>query len=169
MQLVIRARGARARLDALTELAGHGLTDEDAEPLMLALAELAATFTDDDAHAAGAWQLRYADRLTRRWTDARIDAAITPTTGVTPRPLEDMRPTDDVRQTYQTYRQVGCFAGCFNMTGHAAISLPWWTTRSLPVGVQLITGPGDEQLLLRLASQLTRTCPRETTVRIAEP
>ena len=80
-----------------------------------------------------------------------------------------MRPTDDVHRTYATYRQVGCFAGCFNMTGHAAISLPWWTANSLPIGVQLITAPGDERLLLRLASQLTQTRSHETTVRIAEP
>jgi Asp-tRNA(Asn)/Glu-tRNA(Gln) amidotransferase A subunit family amidase len=55
------------------------------------------------------------------------------------------------------------------MTGHAAISIPWWSrpADSLPMGVQLVTSPGDETRLLQLAHQLSQRRPDVTEVRIA--
>lgn len=64
---------------------------------------------------------------------------------------------------------MGCFAGCWNPTGKPAISVPWWTPANdpLPLGVQLIAGVGEEELLLGLAHQLAQLRPDMTAVRPA--
>lgn len=170
MQLRLRANGSRARLDALKKLVNRELDDGDAEPLLLALADLARTFTSDEHASAGEWQLAYARRLGERWREAGLGAAITPTTGISPRPIAAMDPPeDDPLRIYATYRQIGCFAGCWNMTGHPAISIPWWSPSldPLPLGVQIVTSPGDETKLLQLAHQLTERRPDVTEVRTA--
>lgn len=48
----------------------------------------------------------------------------------------------------------------FNMTGQPAITLPLhWTHEGLPVGVQLVSAYGREDILIRVASQLEQTAP----------
>ncbi len=172
MQLRLRSNGSRTRLNALRQLAGRDLDDDDVEPLMTALAELASSFSDEEHAEAGEWQLGYARRLTDKWREVSVAAAITPTTGIAPLPLVEMSPpADDPVRIYDTYRRIGCFAGCWNMTGHAAISIPWWSPSAdpLPLGVQLVTGPGDETRLLQLAHQLMQHRPELTEVRIVAP
>jgi amidase len=52
------------------------------------------------------------------------------------------------------------FTVVFNITGQPAISLPLHTAASgLPVGVQLVAGPWEEGLLLRVAAQLEAAAP----------
>jgi amidase len=168
MQLRLRANGARARLDALRQLAGRDVDDEDVEPLMIALAGLAPSFSDEELVEAGRWQLAYAQRLHDRWRDTGVDAVVTPTTGIPPQPLADLSPpADDPARIYDTYRRIGCFAGCWNLSGHPAISIPWWTPAAdpLPLGVQLVTAPGDELRLLQLANELSELRPELTAVR----
>jgi amidase len=47
------------------------------------------------------------------------------------------------------------FTSLFNITGQPAISLPLhWTADGLPIGVQLVTAYGHEDVLIRIASQL---------------
>ncbi len=170
MHLRLRSNGSRARLDALRELAGSAIDDDDAESLTFALAELAPSFRDDEHEEAGRWQLAYAQRLADKWRRASVGAVLTPTTGIAPLPLAELvPPSNDPLRIYDTYRQIGCFAGCWNMTGHAAISIPWWSPAAdpLPLGVQLVTSPGHETRLLQLAHQLTDLRPHLTEVRIA--
>jgi amidase len=46
------------------------------------------------------------------------------------------------------------------VTGQPAISLPLhWSEDGLPIGVQLVAGFGEEDLLLRIASQLEEARP----------
>lgn len=172
MNLRIRSKGSQVRLDALRALAGRELDDTDAELVTFALAELAPTFSDDEHQEAGRWQLAYAQRLSDKWRRASVGAAITPTTGISPRRLTELvPPSDEPLRIYDTYRRIGCFTGCWNMTGHAALSIPWWSppTDPLPLGVQLVTSPGDETLLLQLAHQLTLHRPDMTEVRCPGP
>src|SRR5262249_61674175 len=52
------------------------------------------------------------------------------------------------------------FTAFGNVPGLPAISLPLhWTERELPVGVQLVGGPWQEALLIRLSAQLEEACP----------
>src|SRR5262249_11509306 len=52
------------------------------------------------------------------------------------------------------------FTAFGNVTGLPAISLPLhWTESELPVGVQLVGGPWQEALLIRLSAQLEEARP----------
>jgi amidase len=54
---------------------------------------------------------------------------------------------------------MAAFAAPFNVTGQPAISLPLDHADGLPVGVQLVAGPWQEAVLLRLAAQLEQADP----------
>ncbi|HKY16407.1 MAG TPA: amidase family protein, partial [Microthrixaceae bacterium] len=50
---------------------------------------------------------------------------------------------------------MGTFTAMFNMSGLPAMSVPFEVAASgLPVGMQLVGGPWQEAVLLRLAAQL---------------
>jgi amidase len=52
------------------------------------------------------------------------------------------------------------FTAIFNITGQPAVSLPLhWSDGGLPVGVQVVGGPWQESLLVRIASQLEEASP----------
>lgn len=56
--------------------------------------------------------------------------------------------------------QMAVLTSGFNMTGQPAISLPTHVSPDgLPVGVQLVGGPWEEGLLLRVAAQLEQAVP----------
>ena len=167
---IVRAKGSASRRDVLEQLAGRPLTTEDAEPLLLALADEAASISDDAHREAGEWQFAYRDAVAERWTAFGLDALITPTTGIGPRTTAEMQTSaDDPIASYALYRRVGCFAGPWNMVGFPALTIPWWPGPSdgLPIGVQIVAGFGDEALALQLARQLTEAEPDLTKVRTA--
>jgi amidase len=59
-----------------------------------------------------------------------------------------------------TVFQMAVFNAFFNITGQPAISLPLeQSTSGLPIGMQLVGGPWQEDLLVRLASQLELAHP----------
>lgn len=47
----------------------------------------------------------------------------------------------------------------WNLTGHPALSVPAGTVSELPVGLQLISAPGNEHLLFDLAGRIERPLP----------
>jgi amidase len=56
--------------------------------------------------------------------------------------------------------QMAAFNATFNISGQPAISLPLHTSSNgLPIGIQLVGGPWQEDLLLRLAAQLETAHP----------
>ena len=169
-QRILRAKGSAARRGVLEQLAGRPLTTDDAEPMLLALADLADSISDEEHRAAGEWQFAYRDGVIDRWRAAGLDALVTPSTGITPRTTAEMAaPAGDPLAGYELYRQVGCFAGPWNMVGFPALTLPWWSpeSSSLPIGVQVVTGFATEHLTLQLARQLTDAEPDLTQVRQA--
>jgi amidase len=54
---------------------------------------------------------------------------------------------------------MAAFTAPFNVTGQPAISLPLDHADGMPVGVQLVAGPWQEAVLLRLATQLEQADP----------
>jgi amidase len=52
------------------------------------------------------------------------------------------------------------FTPVANVTGQPAISVPlYWSEDGLPIGVQLIGGPAQDALLLRVGAQLEEARP----------
>jgi amidase len=55
---------------------------------------------------------------------------------------------------------MAAFTAPYNITGQPAVSLPLsWSDAGLPVGVQIVGGPWQEALLVRIASQLEEASP----------
>lgn len=89
------------------------------------------------------------------------DALLTPTLAQLPPRLGvlDTATGDGAEFLRQTFA-FAPFTKLFNITGQPAMSLPLhWTAAGLPVGVQLVTRIGAEDLLFRLASQLEAARP----------
>lgn len=86
-----------------------------------------------------------------------FDVLLTPTLACPP-PLVDtvlQEAVDDPAGVRQTETQMISFTSFCNITGLPAISLPTHTSADgLPIGAQLVAGPWDEAVLIRLASAL---------------
>lgn len=87
------------------------------------------------------------------------DAVLTPTTALTPRPL-DWYPIDDGEADFRHQVLHTPHTSFVNLTGLPAISLPVHeTSAGMPMGVQLIGRPGEEATLLAIGRQLERRIP----------
>src|SRR5204862_3668755 len=89
---------------------------------------------------------------------------VTPTIPVPPPPLGEQKP--DPAAPLLAWAKAGTlctFTVPFNVSGQPAMSLPLhWNAAGLPVGVQLVSAFGREDVLIRLGAQL------EAEVRWAE-
>ena len=63
----------------------------------------------------------------------------------------------------QIVRNYSAFTPLFNTTGQPAIMLPLWQAASgLPLAMQFVGHPGDEETLYSLAGQLEQALPWAT-------
>jgi len=96
----------------------------------------------------------------------RYDLLVTPTLAQLPAPhgtLDYDNPDYTARSWLRRIFEYGPFTAAFNISGHPAISLPVGQSREgLPIGVQLATAYGREDLLLRVATQLEEATPWHT-------
>jgi len=85
-----------------------------------------------------------------------VDAVLTPSLALTPRPLGWYDQVDAERNFAQQV-QYTPFTSIANVSGLPAITLPVHVTaEGLPMGVQLIGRPGGEHTLLAIGAQLQR-------------
>ncbi len=103
---------------------------------------------------------RYSRTSVARW-GSEFDVLLTPTMSILPPPvglLEEVHAAPDA--PHLTVFAMALFNAFFNVSGQPAVSLPLATsTEGLPIGVQLVGGPWEEHVLLRLASQLEAAHP----------
>ena len=103
---------------------------------------------------------RFSRREVARW-GREFDVLLTPTLSILPPPvglLAEIHAAPDSPNF--TVFQMAVFNAFFNVTGQPGISLPVHVSPDgLPVGVQLVGGPWQEDLLVRLASQLEVALP----------
>jgi amidase len=143
-------------LENIAAVTGRAVTADDVEPLTWALAGMGRTVTGP-AYALG-WQfLRARAREVGAWF-ASHDLWLTPTITQPPLPLGSFvsTPQDPMSAIFKA-AEVAPFTAPFNATGQPGISLPLHRTAAgLPIGVQLVSGYGREDLLLRVAAQLEK-------------
>ncbi|MCW2776661.1 MAG: amidase [Frankiales bacterium] len=103
---------------------------------------------------------RYSRTSVARW-GSEFDVLLTPTLSILPPPvglLAEVHAQPDA--PHLTVFAMALFNAFFNVSGQPAVSLPLATsTEGLPIGVQLVGGPWQEDLLVRLASQLEQAHP----------
>lgn len=87
---------------------------------------------------------------------SRVDAVMTPSLALTPRPL-GWYDREDAEHNFEQQCQYTPFTSFVNVSGLPAITLPvHQTADGLPMGVQLVGRPGGEHTLLAIGAQLQR-------------
>lgn len=132
------------------------------EPLARWIVETSDELTAGGLASAQLWATEYERRVLAAFSP--WDAVLTPTTALTPRPL-DWYPADDGEADFRAQVLHTPHTSFVNLTGLPAISLPVHVTapppdgEGLPMGVQLIGRPGEEATLLAIGRQLERRIP----------
>lgn len=145
-------------LDAVGELLGRSLVQDDVEPFNWALAEMGSVVSARDYLRTVDWLFGYTRRVASWWADG-WDLLLTPTLPEPPWTLGGFHGIDPMLAGLRA-QSLCAFTGPFNMTGQPAISLPLaWNDAGLPIGVQLVAAYGREDALLRVAAQLEAARP----------
>ncbi|NWL80124.1 amidase [Pseudomonas taiwanensis] len=113
-----------------------------------------------DVHHARAVQNRVSRRIAASFTE--IDVLITPTVALAP-PLIGGFTASGEKQLevwYENAYAFSPFTEVFNLTGQPAISVPVGVMgNGLPIGLQIVGRFGDEETILRLASEIEKSFP----------
>jgi amidase len=156
-------------LPSFLNVVNSGLADYEnidwdrAEPHVRANRQ-AAMAIDSLTYVRSVHQLQRATKqMSGRW-GRDFDLLVTPTMAIEPpRAGEVLAAVHDGAGTGAPALQVfqmAVFTSGFNMSGQPAISLPTHTTPDgTPIGVQLVAGPWEEAILLRVAAQLEGALP----------
>ncbi len=143
-------------LDDLAARLGREIGPEDVEPFLWELAHLgSAELSPEDIARATTWIAGWKEQ-TLAWFDA-FDVLVTPTVCELAPRLDDLDPTANAPLALLDKMVPHmAFTEMWNATGQPAISLPLGFSESegLPVGVQLVAGPGRDDLLMSLAARL---------------
>ncbi|PZS12465.1 MAG: amidase [Pseudonocardiales bacterium] len=92
---------------------------------------------------------------------AHLDAVLTPTVAMLPRPVGwFIGSDDDPAADFESQKRFTPYTAMYNTTGQPAISLPLYqSTDGLPIGMMLVGRPRGEAALLALAAQLEGALP----------
>jgi amidase len=139
---------------------GRALGPDDLEPCTWALVQQGRTHTAADLLLAVEEAQLLSRRAARWWADG-FDLLLTPTCAEPPPRLgEHDAPPDNPLAPIVRATPFATFTAGFNTTGQPAISLPLHqTSDGLPVGVQLVSAYGREDVLLRVGAQLEDARP----------
>jgi amidase len=147
-------------LDYWARKTGTPIGAEDVEPLTWALCEMGRSYTAPQWLASREWLQRWSRDLAEWWASG-YDVLLTPTIAEPPPELGqfDSLPDNPLQGLFRAAGLVP-FTPPFNITGQPAISLPLsWNEANLPIGVQLVSAFGREDVLLRLSAQLEQAQP----------
>jgi amidase len=129
---------------------GRPLGEADLEPTTWRVVSAGRALTGADLVACLSRLQLTARRIMSWWRDGggAFDLLVTPAVAEPPPPL------GDYLRAYRPSR-ASAFTVPFNVTGQPAVSLPLgWPDDGLPRGVQIVAGPGREDILIRIAAQL---------------
>lgn len=162
---VLGPEGYRHCLEELEERLGRSVGPGDVEPFLWELSQMGAEATPAEVASSVRWNAQWVAR-TLHWFES-FDLLVTPTVNE-PAPL--LRELDPMRlaplELLDRMVPHMAFTEPWNTTGQPAISLPLgFTADGLPVGVQIVAGPGREELLLSVAASLMDPRPDPTAPR----
>jgi amidase len=151
---------ASVALEDIGRLLGRTLTQNDVEPWTWANAERGRKCSASQYLAALNWLQTWSRRVAQWWADG-FDLLLTPTMGTPPPPLGELVATSEtVRVVAKRVYGLMQFTPQYNITGQPAISLPLhWNAAGLPIGVQLVSAFGREDVLIQVAAQLEQAKP----------
>lgn len=149
------------RIKMLEVAFGKQFGENDIEPFTCELARMGAAYP---ATAIGAWQQQIGIAIRQVGyflEENKIDLLLTP---VTSRPSPELGYFDycpkEPSRALQRVADYLQFTWLWNSAGAPAMSVPlFWNKVGLPIGVQFVAKPGEESLLIRLASQLEQAKP----------
>jgi amidase len=151
----------RLCLRALSRMLGRAVTRDDVEPYLWTLAQTdGPPLSAEDHLEAEEWEQGWAVRVASWWARG-FDLLLSPSV-CEPAPLlaELDAERHDPFELLERMAPHLAFTEPFNLTGHAALSLPLhWTAEGLPVGVQLVARVGREDLLFQVGAQLEEAKP----------
>jgi amidase len=154
---VLISADTEATFRAFEMVLGRAIGDDEIEPRNVRYRHAGRDLTAVSYLQSRLWMGIWTRRMAEWWNNH--DLLLTPTVAARPPELgwftaagpeqEGKRVTSFIPYTAQ-----------FNMTGQPAVSLPLhWTPEGLPVGVQLVAGYGQEDVLVQVASQLELAQP----------
>jgi amidase len=151
---------ASVALEDIGRLLGRALTQNDVEPWTWANAERGRKCSASQYLAALNWLQAWSRRVAQWWAEG-FDLLLTPTMGTPPPPLGELVATSEtVRVVAKRVYGLMQFTPQFNITGQPAISLPLhWNAAGLPIGIQLVSAFGREDLLIQISAQLEQAKP----------
>jgi amidase len=158
--LTLWACGIAASVDEWSLRTKRKITRDDVEPLTWALSEMGWSYSGAQLLAAIGW-LQAGARRMGVWFESGFDLLLTPTLAEPPPRLGEMD-SDPDNPLQPIFRAAGLtpFTPVFNATGQPAASLPlYWNMDGLPIGVQLASQYGREDVLIRISSQLEAARP----------
>ena len=89
-----------------------------------------------------------------------FDVVLTPTVAQLPRPIGWFTGSGDPADDFARQLVFTPWTPLANLTGQPAVSVPLqWTDGGLPIGMQLLGRPGDEETLISLSAQLEAARP----------
>ena len=147
--------GANLTLQALADLIGREVTQDDVELATWKMAEYGAQITGLEVLQAQA-AMASTRRAAAKWWEDGWDLLLTPTTLQPPPKIGELTstPEDPMRNSSRSI-PYAAYTSFFNVSGQPAISLPINNTKAgLPIGVQLVGAYGREDLLLSVSAQL---------------
>lgn len=145
---IIGTSGTASMLDFWSEKTGKKITESDVESATWRSAELGRTFTASDVHLAHRTLALGASGTLRWWHNEAYDLLVTPLMAQ-PKVAIGENKFETIRDAF------GLFAMEFSITGQPALSVPMlWTEDKMPIGVQLVSDIGREDLLLNVAARL---------------
>jgi amidase len=151
------AADAEATFEAFEMLLGRPIGEDEIEPRNAVYRQIGRALSAPAYLQSRAWLSMWARRMADWWTGH--DLLLTPTLGGRPPELGWFTGAGPEQEGLRIVSFIP-YTAQFNMTGQPAISLPLHQTpEGLPVGVQLAAAYGQEDLLIRIASQLEQAAP----------
>jgi amidase len=151
------AADSEATFQAFEMLLGRPIREDEIEPRNAAYRQAGRALGVVGYLQSRAWLSMWGRRMADWW--GGHDLLLTPTLGARPPELGWFTAAGPEQEGPRIVSFIP-YTAQFNMTGQPAVSLPLhWTPEGLPVGVQLVAAYGQEDILVRVASQLEQAAP----------